>query len=673
MGRQKATARKSTPRPPQPPTAQEKAHEKFQRRAYDALYKRCKLGTKMSRKKVNPVEILPVEVLGMVFRYLPDVRSVVALERVSKGWSEVVRAVCTVGWVRLWGLDVDWIPKGDADEERGWGKFKAEVKSYHNMKLGFPSSGLGADWEGVMLVRDDYIACLGGGHRYGRSNLMIRQKEPTWKDMPMDEQFREQITTNWGKIVVRCGLGDCRDRGIAKMEFFGTGPGCVLLYMGSRPPVLDNMDGVPFYMIACISTETGNVIWARSTTCNEYYYPPSKRTAGQKYNERTWYTPHVIMVNRQSDPEYVTHSSTQFFSYLVSCSHNQATGVEDVAAPSCTHGVKIMTIDLRTGETVDDLAHEVLNVPLEHHVPGQDRTRAAPFSFFPLQNPDLSANEPELYAARYILILAFNMAFQVWTASTVDLLTKQTLASIPLHYPSSYNTYHSHLDNDNTPVSEAFLLCRSGIRFSTLPSAFPSAAPLTIFATFQNTTAPYGTVSNKKSTHHLSFTLRLNSLTQLTCIETNIYETLHYYRSVELHPRLRLAFTADKRETRTNYPIQNGNFISILSYTEVTDEPGAEEDEEAKVLGVRKWRANVWDFKNGPKKLMLLAVPKPAEKMGGLEWDEWKAWDEDRSREVKRLGWEWGERGSREVFEEVKRVGSVGEGWVGTRGNVFWF
>src|SRR5690606_1225073 len=78
----------------------------------------------------DPLSILPLELISMILQYRTDMKSIIALERVSKRWSAIRKAICTPTWVvGNWGLDVDWCRSNTAMEPEGrtdWQKFKAE-------------------------------------------------------------------------------------------------------------------------------------------------------------------------------------------------------------------------------------------------------------------------------------------------------------------------------------------------------------------------------------------------------------------------------------------------------------------------------------------------------------------------------------------------------------------
>src|SRR5690606_29120194 len=89
--------------------------------------------SKLLKKKMDPVAVLPAEIMGMVLHYQPDIKGVIALERVSKRWAQIIATVCTPAWiVQYWGIDADWAQNEMGDEavedsrRTDWQRVKAE-------------------------------------------------------------------------------------------------------------------------------------------------------------------------------------------------------------------------------------------------------------------------------------------------------------------------------------------------------------------------------------------------------------------------------------------------------------------------------------------------------------------------------------------------------------------
>lgn len=84
------------------------------------------LASELYKNPVDPVTVLPVEVMAMILEYMPDMKSLVTLERVSKKWTQMLGAVCRPAWVvGRWGVGVDWMRKEEAEGE-GWERFRNE-------------------------------------------------------------------------------------------------------------------------------------------------------------------------------------------------------------------------------------------------------------------------------------------------------------------------------------------------------------------------------------------------------------------------------------------------------------------------------------------------------------------------------------------------------------------
>jgi hypothetical protein len=108
----------------------EKLLETYRReRAEEGKKKIIAIPQKIKGKPTDPVSLLPTEILGMILRHFPDIKSIIALERVSRLWGQVLEAICTPSWVaQYWGLDADWCRDSykRIEGKTDWQKFKIE-------------------------------------------------------------------------------------------------------------------------------------------------------------------------------------------------------------------------------------------------------------------------------------------------------------------------------------------------------------------------------------------------------------------------------------------------------------------------------------------------------------------------------------------------------------------
>ncbi|RPA85788.1 hypothetical protein BJ508DRAFT_358718 [Ascobolus immersus RN42] len=654
-----------------------------ERRQHDALAKmHISEHSPLLQRKVDPVTVLPTEVMGAIFQCRPNLKSIIGLERVSKAWSEAIRLICSEAWISAcWGVDADlcWneMREEKALDEPGqsdWRRIKQQIMSYHNMRLGFPRSVFSFpdprhtrdDGWGESIVRRDYFACL--RLRDQAYTLMICPRDPELaaEGLLDYDKFTGATYLKCCKISQHCGLsvpfcnsGDANN--CPFITFVAAGPEQILLYFDwshNTPSGRSRENNI----LVCISTTAREVIWARSEL-TDWRFPAAvpKDSNGRISMDRN----HQLEFIRNY-PE-IQHTNSCFLSHLARPAGHHPSWNPTTDYDSITSTV--LTLDLRSGNFVDILTHEINIISSNLH----NAILAAIMDInLPQGEPPNSTDPDEHHPSRFKIVVKFDSVALAWTAAVHDLLHKRIIGNpVTLSYPSSYSSrIRPESPTTSGPIAEASALISTDVIRLSSYSPSSSNSPTSIFVTFTNRNAKsliVGSQCHKRSwqqrTHHLSFTLHLTKAGILSLHEINIYNSWRY-PYVNLNPRTRLGVTCSLRDGELNCDYEDRPIIgddkgriTLLTYTE---ELAGEKDEEEELLGVRKWIANVFEeYMDGPKTLM--AAPKDVATIDGYE---------------KKESWEKEERGKRDEVGSAQFwnfIRDVGEGVLVTMAGVYCF
>ncbi|RPA75124.1 hypothetical protein BJ508DRAFT_365856 [Ascobolus immersus RN42] len=602
---------------------------------------------KTTKKPNDPALSFPVEIFILIFRYMPDLKGVVGLERVSRGWAEVVRSVCTPSWVRVewdWGT-VDWRGETRLGKDSGmseWEKFKDRVKSVHDMRLGFASEVFEAPKSTPFVVQDRYTAWLYCGKLYGHANpdtLVIRSRVADKERKPGAKRF-EQMCITTSEIVMLCGVREpAKGKGerIA-MTIFSVGPdGILLLMVGGYSKSTSRHT-----IFAYISTETCSLVWARSPTMDNWYYPPEKRN-----NE-----PGSIAKQRGDGScpfgrgchDLTSPATTPFITFMTSRSISHQSIV--IKEP-----IKIWTLDVSTGTLVDSLTHEVPDI-VKAEVGGNGASSAWYYesSFIPaiavIDIPHAPApSDASSHPARYKLILSSTTSNPSCNASLHDSISKTTITTITLALTNEIHKLFPSDLQEGSQVMASLRLPKEGVR---LTCHSLTATKHLVFATISY----HG--GYRESSKHLSWTFaveftRPGIAPTLTLEETNIYQPTSH-TNVAFNPRTRLG--SFRRSGNNVYKIPSA--IVMVPYRE--------DDEKGKEDGLRWWSVSAKEA----REVMMPAV-KAKKELGEVE-------RRSRWSRINLRSWEDVEREERKVLGgDLGGVRVVGEGFVVGERGIVWF
>ncbi|RPA75131.1 hypothetical protein BJ508DRAFT_24360 [Ascobolus immersus RN42] len=400
----------------------------------------------------DPVLVLPFEILSLILRLRLSMRSIIALERVSKQWQAVIASICTPSWiVSNLGIDVDWAHRhGDRSDPTTtvhstdeWLRRKVEAKCCNDMRLGFPSVALSGEWTGPTVAPGSYIACLENNYRRSENTLMIRRIIPVppaieLRAQAKQRQFEKPVTIGLGDILKQSGLYE-QLFGKVGISFLATGESHILLCLVET--ALWEAQGPP-NIICCVSTvgtSTGRLLWVRSGTSRKWYYAVNDE---HEHSNPAEIRPEVnsqpgsdsedifeIMEERIANPFHrqVPHFNTQYFTYSTRPTQS---------GNASNNTINLRTIDMRTGQFCNSLAYSIPNVryyPTGHQLSIHD---------IHLEQ-SVHDHDGSGLNSRYKFAVYYNDRLKAFTASVLDLLGKSVLTSCTLLEVNSRVDNHS--------------------------------------------------------------------------------------------------------------------------------------------------------------------------------------------------------------------------------------